>query len=273
MAIKHAKVNGAELTYRVEGDGPPVVLLNGFLGDYRGWHRQVDALSPQHRVIALSQRYFPPNKWPDDGAGFGPATFVADLVLLLRQLGVPPVHLIGHSYGGGVAARLAAEHPELVRTLVLGEPALQNLALDHPAMSGLLNEFMEMRKASREAWQRGDNAGAVEAELIAAFDRTALDRIRAEHFAFLLDSAPIVGAASRMKPPPPFTMDMAHRLTMPVLIVEGARTKALFSITCAKLAACLPNVERVVLPDTSRALHLESPDPFNEALLRFYQRH
>jgi pimeloyl-ACP methyl ester carboxylesterase len=65
VAIKHLKINGAEVTYREEGAGVPVVLLNGMLGDYRGWQRQVDALSPQYRVLALSQRYFPPNKWPN----------------------------------------------------------------------------------------------------------------------------------------------------------------------------------------------------------------
>jgi hypothetical protein len=67
VAIKHLKINGAE---------------------YRGWQRQVDALSPQYRVLALSQRYFPPNKWPDDGAGWGPVNHVADLTVLLRQLGL-----------------------------------------------------------------------------------------------------------------------------------------------------------------------------------------
>jgi non-heme chloroperoxidase len=66
---------------------------------------------------------------------------------------------------------------------------------------------------------------------------------------------------------------MAHRLTMPVLIVEGGTARPFFSITCAKVASCLPNADRIVLPDTSHALYLESPGPFNEALLHFFQRH
>jgi len=271
--IKHVQVNGAELTYREEGSGTPVVLLNGLLGDYRGWHHQIDALSSKYHVIALSQRYFPPNRWPDDAAGFGPTQHVADLAVLLRQLNLPPVHLVGHSYGGGVAARLAVEDPQLVRSLVLAEPALSDLALDDPRMSGLLKASLGLRKASHEAWRRGDAAGAVETHLLAAFDPIALDRIREEHFAILLDSAAIIGAVDRMKPPPPFTMDMARHLTMPVLIVEGATTKPQFSITCAKLAGCLPKAERAVLPDTSHALYLESPAPFSEALLRFLERH
>ena len=89
MAIKHLEINGAELTYREEGNGVPVVLLNGLLRDFRGWHHQIDALSSKYHVMALSQRYFPPNKWPDDGAGFGPATHATDLATLLRQLGLP----------------------------------------------------------------------------------------------------------------------------------------------------------------------------------------
>jgi pimeloyl-ACP methyl ester carboxylesterase len=50
VAIEHLKINGAELTYLGEGAGVPVVLLNITLGGYRGWQRQVDALSPQYRV-------------------------------------------------------------------------------------------------------------------------------------------------------------------------------------------------------------------------------
>jgi len=50
-----------------------------------------------------------------------------DLVALLQALHLPPVHLVGHSYGGSVAAIAAAAHPELVRTLMLVEPSLFSL--------------------------------------------------------------------------------------------------------------------------------------------------
>ena len=44
---------------------------------------------------------------------------------------------------------------------------------------------------------------------------------------------------------------------MPVLLIEGANTKPIFRITCEKLASYLPDVQQVVLPDTSHALCLE----------------
>jgi pimeloyl-ACP methyl ester carboxylesterase len=74
MNRRSIEINGAELTYLEAGVGPPVILINGLLGDYRSWRRQVDVLRPNYRVLALSQRYYWPNKWPDDGAGFSVAT-------------------------------------------------------------------------------------------------------------------------------------------------------------------------------------------------------
>ena len=68
MNRRSIEINGAELTYLEAGVGPPVILINGLLGDFRSWRRQVDLLCPNYRVLALSQRYYWPNKWPDDGA-------------------------------------------------------------------------------------------------------------------------------------------------------------------------------------------------------------
>ena len=98
MVSRSLKINGAELSYIEAGAGPPVVLVNGLLADQRSWRRQIEALSPKYRVFALSPRYYRPNKWPDDGAGFTVATFVADLAALLRKLDLQSVHLLGHSF-------------------------------------------------------------------------------------------------------------------------------------------------------------------------------
>ena len=106
------------------------------------------------------------------------------------------------------------------------------------------------------------------------FGQEALDRIRGEHLAFINENADVIGAALRPRPPPPpFTPASARRLTMPVLLIEGANTKPIFRITCEKLASYLPDVQQVVLPDTSHALCLESPGPFSEAALQFLKGH
>jgi len=60
---------------------------------------------------------------------------------------------------------------------------------------------------------------------------------------------------------------------MPVLLIEGANTKPTFRITCEKLARYLPDVQQVILRDTSHALCLESAGPFSEATLQFLNSH
>jgi pimeloyl-ACP methyl ester carboxylesterase len=180
MAVQTIEVNGAELTCLEEGTGDPVVLLHGTLGDYRTWRRQVDQFRSKYWIIALSQRYYWPNKWPDDGTGYGVRTHVAQPFsdsFTFHQL-----HLIGHSYGGYVAAQLAVEHRELVCTLVLAEPALASLAVELPEMPRLMAEFAQNRKAAFDDWQTGDRTKAVEEHLAYVFGIESLNRIRDEHY-------------------------------------------------------------------------------------------
>jgi len=59
---------------------------------------------------------------------------VADLVeLIIKRLNLGPAHIIGHSYGAFIALYLAFEHPDLVKTLVLGEPPVLSLLEGNPS--------------------------------------------------------------------------------------------------------------------------------------------
>ena len=93
------------------------------------------------------------------------------------------------------------------------------------------------------------------------------------YLGIIMDNADVIGAALRPRPPPPFTPLSTRRLTMPVLLIERTNTKPIFRITCEKLAGCLPDVQRAILPGTSHALCLEQPDSSNEAMLQFLNRH
>lgn len=97
------------------GAGTPVALVHGLSGSTRWWSRNIDALAERHLVAAV------------DLVGFGrnrrlvPPSFGEIASLLARWLATfgEPVHLVGHSMGGHLAIRVASEHPELVRSLVL----------------------------------------------------------------------------------------------------------------------------------------------------------
>jgi non-heme chloroperoxidase len=269
MTVRSIEIGGAEVTFRDEGTGTPVIFLHGALGDHRTWRRQVDALRANYRTIALSQRYFPPNKWADDGSAFGVRTHAGDLAALIRMLDLPPAHVVGHSYGGAVATVAAIEHPALIRSLVLAEPALMPLAADVPGARPLITEFGRARTTAFEQWQAGDHARAVEEFVLYVFGRESLERVRSEHYAIMAESGPVIAAAFRGIAPVPLTLDRVQTLTQPTLLIEGANTKPIYHMVCDLLAHRLARVERAMLAGASHALPMEVPDAFNDAVLRF----
>ncbi len=148
MPLNHIQIAGAELSYIDVGEGEPVVFVHGALGDYRTWDQQIEPFAERYRVISYSRRYHYPNEWPEDAEGSSSVALHAeDLAELIKELGVGPVHLIGHSFGAFVALLTARDHPELVQTLTLGEPPVMSLAAETTEGATLLREFQPHHEA------------------------------------------------------------------------------------------------------------------------------
>src|SRR5262245_29273947 len=107
------EVNGTLLSYEEQGAGQPVVFVHGALSDLRVWDPLRDNLARREeiasrfRLIVYTQRYYGTREWSDDGALFSIATHAQDLARLIATLATEPVHLVGTSYGGLVAATAA----------------------------------------------------------------------------------------------------------------------------------------------------------------------
>jgi pimeloyl-ACP methyl ester carboxylesterase len=114
------RVNGAGLAVeqRGGGTGPESVLFcHGVLLNKRIFDRQMDALEDRYRCVAFDFRGHGRSQVTDGGYGIDELT--ADAAALIRDLGLGPVHFVGHSLGAFVGLRLAARQPELVRSLVV----------------------------------------------------------------------------------------------------------------------------------------------------------
>lgn len=113
----YVKANGLKYYYEISGKGEPLLLLHGGLGSTDMFkpimpaftdHRQVIAVDLQgHGRTELGSRKI---SLPDLGD---------DMASVLTQLGFKNIDVMGYSFGGGVAFRLAVQHPELVRRLAL----------------------------------------------------------------------------------------------------------------------------------------------------------
>jgi pyruvate dehydrogenase E2 component (dihydrolipoamide acetyltransferase) len=103
------------------GDGAPVLLLHGFGADLNSWMFTQPVLAEGHRVLALD---LPGHGGSGRDVGAGDAAALGAAVEgFLTTLDPGPVHLVGHSMGGAIAALLAARRSDLVRTLTLIAPA------------------------------------------------------------------------------------------------------------------------------------------------------
>jgi pyruvate dehydrogenase E2 component (dihydrolipoamide acetyltransferase) len=101
-------------------DGAPTVLIHGFSCDLNNWQFNIDALAAHGPVIALD---LPGHGGSSKDVGDGSLGVLAGAAAgALDALGVGEAHLVGHSLGAAVAARLAADRPGLARSLVLISP-------------------------------------------------------------------------------------------------------------------------------------------------------
>ncbi len=120
--VRTAKVDGATLAYREQGEGEPVLFVHGGVSDLRIWANQLPVVGRSHRAISYSRRFARPNENIDPEAEDPWLQHVDDLAVFLREIDAAPVHLVGNSQGAYISLLAAIRHPKLVRSLVLEEP-------------------------------------------------------------------------------------------------------------------------------------------------------
>ncbi|HET9839741.1 MAG TPA: alpha/beta hydrolase [Candidatus Angelobacter sp.] len=112
------RVNGVNLFYKESGSGrETIVFSHGLLMDHTMFEPQRAAFEKHYRVIAYDHRA--QGQSEDRGRGYDMSTLADDATMLIRNLGAAPCHFAGLSMGGFVGMRVAAHHPELIKTLTL----------------------------------------------------------------------------------------------------------------------------------------------------------
>ena len=122
--------HGVRAFYKAWGTGLPIALLHSGGSSSAQWDRPGEGLADHRRLIAPDLLGFgATGMWPVSGelSQILQADLVAEVIV--REC-AGPIDVVGHSYGGGTAVRLALRRPELVRSLVLIEPILTRLLLE-----------------------------------------------------------------------------------------------------------------------------------------------
>lgn len=116
--MPHITINDRSMHYLDVGNGQPILFGHSYLWDRRMWQPQVEALSEHYRCIV-------PELWGHGESDDVPegelsiASLAANHYTLMQSLGLEQFSVVGLSVGGMWAARLAMDHPEAVKQLVL----------------------------------------------------------------------------------------------------------------------------------------------------------
>ena len=239
-------VDGLPVFYETEGDGEPIVLLHGGLADNSTWAAQFSGLSPHRHVMAPERQAH--GHTPDRP---GPLTWSAmtdQTVKFLVAQGLGPVDLVGWSDGGMVGTLIAAEHPELVRTLTVTGSGFSNAGY----VAGLVEALVALPPDDEEL--------AMFAEIYAQSSPDG-----PEHFAEVWDKVRTMWAE-------PF--DWAEKvkgIPAPTLVIVG--DDDFISVEhAAEFSQLVENGQLAVLPGASHVLPMEKPDLFNQLVLDFTAR-
>lgn len=261
---------GRRLAWREAGAGAPALLLHCALAHSGAWAGVMARLGDR---LAMRAPDLPGHGRTDlapEGSVQDQALADARALLPPAVPGGPPprrVHLIGHSFGGTVALRLAIEAPDRVASLSLYEPVL--FALLAVADPGAFAAETAAAAPERACMAAGDWTGAAEAFLgrwgapggLAALPEASRAAMVAG-MPFVRRSEADIAEPATARPRP----EDLGRITAPTLLMAGADSPPVAAAIGAALAARIPGARRVVLPGLGHMGPITHPDAVADAL-------
>lgn len=237
VPVRMADAGGVRLAYVEVGAGPAVLLVPGFTGSKEDFGPLLAPLAAAgHRVIAVDLRGQLDSPGGGSSSSYAPDGLAADLLAVVQALGLAPVHLVGHSYGGLVSRAAVIARPEAFASLTLlcSGPAGIGGARAR-LMNRLRSDLAEGGTARVGALLRAAGGSGFEAARFEASDAAALlgmgeallsEPDRVEELANVLTAqgipALVACGADDDAWPPARQREMADRLGAPFELIAGA---------------------------------------------------
>ena len=253
-----AEINGIELYYEEQGEGPGLVFLHGAAGNHIIWWQQLPAFRDRFRCVAIDHRGFGRST---DPAGESAARFVDDLEALLDTLGIERTALVSQSMGGRSALGFAVRQPQRVSALVLADTSA---SIDWPEF----NEELERQRAA---------IGLAQGPLVvAALGQKFQERDAERAFLYRQISGlnpPDAAANARLVPRGPATRADLDGFEVPTLLIVGSDDPLTPPASIRKLHEAIPGSEFREFADCGHSVYFEEPEGFNAAVADFLARH
>ncbi|MCB0639244.1 MAG: alpha/beta fold hydrolase [Lewinella sp.] len=259
--------NGVQLYYEEAGSGPEtIVFAHGLLWSGRMFQHQIEHLQDRYRVIAYDHRGQGRSQVMPDG--YDMDTLTADALALLDGLGIERCHFAGLSMGGFVGLRLAARHPDRLRSLILMETTAQPEPAENVPRYRLLKRIVSLL-----------GAGVVKKPVMhIMFGQSFLndparraDRTRWEK-ELTSNRRTITRAVQGVIDRAPVPAEELARITCPTLIMVGDEDVATVPAKAEYMHQHINGSDLVRIPRAGHTSSVEEPDAVNAAIDVFLAR-
>lgn len=259
-SLRTTTVNNLHIAYQRAGNGPPLVLLHGFICDSRAWWYQIDGLSEHFDVIAWDNPGCGDSS--DTGEEFSMAEY-ADLLeaMVLDQFGVESAHFCGLSWGGTLALEFYRRHPGRVRSLILADAyAGWTGSLGAEAAEMRLARCLRESELPPEEW--------VPEWVPEAFSPNAPQSLIDEYRAIMWDFHPVGFRAMSRAVAGDFS-DILPTISVPTLLIWGSDDSRSPLSAGEAMRDAIPGSRLVIIPNAGHVSAMEQPVTFNAAARQF----
>lgn len=258
-----ADINGLRLFHTEQGDGEPLVCVQGLASDHGTWGLQLEAFAERFRTIVFDNRDVGQSSMCTDD--YDVADIGRDVLALADHLGLERFHLLGASLGSAACQHAALEQPDRIRTLTL----VATWAGTSHAYSELRARVWEreVRRCTREELLEHVLLRTVsedvldDAETIDALKQMALDHPHPQPADALIRQ---IRAMERHD-----LRDRLGELTMPVHVIAGDRDVLIPLWKSEEVAKLIDGSTLTRLRGTGHALNAERVEAFNKAVIGF----
>jgi 2-hydroxy-6-oxonona-2,4-dienedioate hydrolase len=254
--------DATRLKCHVEGRGPALVLLHGGMGSWTHWIRNIPVLRERFTVHAFDLPGCGDSlSVPDD---IDPQTYIGFVCDAVREVAGPGrVRLAGFSFGGVLAAMVAARMPGKIERLALLAPGgfgrASGRALDlrkMPEMPASEAECREVLRHNLMVLMLAKPETADDATI--DIQRDNVTRTRYDSRRFSLDA---------------YTVDALPQITAPALVIYGERDNLAWPSIGARIDPCRslkPDMRIEVIPEVGHWVQYEAAAEVNRLLIEFF---
>jgi len=249
-----------------------VIALHCSLSSGRQWDRLAQELGSRHQLIAPDI-----SGYGDNATSFAlPTTLAEEIDALSPRLSESgdPLHIVGHSYGGALAFKIATDprYASRIRSLTLIEPVLPTILMENGSDRRLYEHFARLAYAIYEDLWNGSSMEAIEKFLTFWRGSGPEERLSSNALVRLVEQAEKLAFDFTSVLAEQNVTSAAAAIRVPTLLISGGLSPYLTQRVVGRLASTIPGADTKYLPAAGHMLAISHASSINPDIARHIAR-